>query len=227
MNRGKATLRYEAMKKILAVCLSLFASPLSAHPHIFVNTGLAFLVDDQNRLTHVQVTWEYDELFSLLITEDMGLDGDYDGVLTPAELETLTGFDANWIQGYNGDLVGEIDGVPLALSRPLSPTAAFSDGKITSTHLREVAGTPKVSGLVMFKPFDPTYYTAYDVGLPVFVKGNDDCNTEMVVPDIEGAMAMLQAEISAMPEDYDMEAAGLGDIGETFARRIEVICAAG
>lgn len=54
------------MRLLAALCLSLFAAPLGAHPHIFVNTGLVFVVDDKNRLTHVQVTWEYDELFRCL-----------------------------------------------------------------------------------------------------------------------------------------------------------------
>ena len=90
MNRGKAGLRYKAMNKTFVLCLTLFAAPLSAHPHIFINTGLKFLVDDQNRLTHVQVTWEYDELYSLLVTEDMGVDDDYDGVLTPEDTALLS-----------------------------------------------------------------------------------------------------------------------------------------
>ena len=64
------------MRTFSALSLMLLAAPLQAHPHIFINTGLLFLVDAQNRLTHVQVTWEYDELYSLLVTEDMGVDSD-------------------------------------------------------------------------------------------------------------------------------------------------------
>ena len=77
------------MNKTLALCLTLFASPLAAHPHIFVNTGLSFVLDGENRLTHVQVTWEYDELYSLLVTEDMGVDSDYDGVLNAEDIAVL------------------------------------------------------------------------------------------------------------------------------------------
>jgi len=184
------------------------------------------LVDAQNRLTHVQVTWEYDELYSLLLTEDLGVDSDYDGVLTPADLSLLNGFDMQWIKGYNGDLVATLDGVPLTLSGPSAPTATMREGKIITTHLRSIEGAPQITGPVVFKPYDATYYTAYDVGLPVRVQGTDACDVALNVPDIEGALAMMQAEIAAMPEDYDMEAAGFGDIGEQFATRIEVTCAA-
>jgi len=46
------------------------------------------------------------------------------------------------------------------------------------------------------------------------------------VPDVEGALALLQAEVAALPEDYDMEALGFGDIGAKFATDITITCAA-
>lgn len=214
------------MKTCVALCLILLAAPLGAHPHIFINTGLTFVMDGQNRLTHVQVTWEYDELYSLLVTEDMGLDEDYDGVLDDADRAALTGFDMNWVEGYNGDLVGALDGKPLLLSGPSAPTATLVDGKIITTHLRSVEGAPKIDTPLSFRPYDGTYYTAYEVGRPVTVEGGVGCSVTMDTPDIAGALAMTQAEVSALPEDYDMEAAGLGDIGARFATKVTVTCAA-
>lgn len=213
------------MRSFIALCLTLIAAPLGAHPHIFIDTGLVFLVDAQKRLTHVQVTWEYDELYSLLVTEDMGVDEDYDGVLSADDLAKLTGFDMQWIDGYNGDLVGTMDGTPLILSKPTAATATLVDGKITTTHLRSVQGAPKVDGRLTLRPYDGSYYTAYEVGLPVHVQGNDTCSVMLNEPDIAGALAMTQAEVSALPEDYDMEAAGLGDIGARFATEVILTCA--
>lgn len=213
------------MKSIFTLCLALAASPLAAHPHIFVNTGLSFVVDAQNRLTHVRVTWEYDELYSLLVTEDMGLDRDYDGILDAADLAALTGFDMQWIEGFNGDLVGAQGGQSLTLSGPSSATAAFEDGKIITTHLRAIKGQPALTQPVDFRPYDGTYYTAYDVSLPVNIQGGDACDVSLDAPDIEGALSMTRAELSALPEDFDMEAAGLGDIGARFATKVTLSCA--
>lgn len=214
------------MKKFATLLLILAAAPLDAHPHVFVNTGLSFMVDAENRLTHVQVTWEYDELYSLLLTEDIGVDSDYDGVLTPEDTALLTGFDMQWIDGYNGDLVGTLDGKPLVLSKPSAPTATLTDGKIVTTHLRTVEGTPEITGSLKFLPYDGTYYTAYEVGLPVTVQGGNGCSVEIDAPDIEGALAMTKAELGALPLDFDMESAGLGDIGKRFATDVRVTCAA-
>jgi ABC-type uncharacterized transport system substrate-binding protein len=214
------------LKSCLILCLTLLAAPLAAHPHIFINTGLSFIVDAENRLTHVQVTWEYDELYSLLVTEDMGVDSDYDGILTQDDLTTLTGFDMNWIEGYNGDLVGALNGAPLVLSQPSAPTAVLLDGKIVTTHLRAVTGAPQITGTLSFKPYDGSYYTAYEVGLPVGVQGRAGCDIVLKEPDIRGALAMTKAEMAAMPPDVDMEALGFGDIGIRFATEVMITCAA-
>lgn len=213
------------MKKTLTLCLMLVGGPLTAHPHIFVNTGLTFLVDDRNRLTHVQVTWEYDELYSLLVTEDMGVDSDYDGVLTPEDTALLTGFDMQWVEGFNGDLVGALNGTALDLSQPSAATATLRDGKIITTHLRAVEGTPAITGPLNFLPYDGTYYTAYEVDLPVSVQGGKGCEVLISAPDIAGALAMTKAELGALPLDFDMEAAGLSDIGRRFATDVKITCA--
>jgi len=212
------------MKIIPALSLILFAAPLQAHPHIFINTGLSILVDEQNHLTHVKVTWEYDELYSLLVTEDMEVDSDYDGMSTPEDVAKLTGFDAHWIEGYNGDLVGTLGDAALELSGPTAPTAELVDGKIITTHMRSVIGTPQITEPVIFKPYDGTYYTAYDVTLPVTLEGGSGCGVTVDTPDLDAALAMTKAELSQIPPEMDMEAAGLGNIGERFASEIQVTC---
>lgn len=205
----------------------LCAAPLGAHPHIFIDTGIEVVVDAENRLTHVRVTWEYDELYTLLITEDLGVDSDYDGVLTDADRAVLTGFDMNWIEGYDGDLVARLGGEALTLSRPMEATADLTDGKITTTHLREVVGAPTLSAVLSLKPYDPTYYTAYEVGLPVDVTGRADCKVTRNAPDLESAAAMNEAELAAIPEDPELaDEMGFGDIGARFATEVRIACAA-
>lgn len=159
------------------------------------------------------------------MTEDLGVDDDYDGVLTADDKAKLTGFDMQWIEGYNGDLVGSFKGQELDLSGPLSPTAVLEDGKITTTHLRRIEGAPTLDGEVRFLPYDGSFYTAYDVGLGVRVQGRSDCAVALDIPDSQ-EIAMTKAEVAALPEDFDMEAAGLGDIGARFATEVTVVCAA-
>lgn len=214
--------------RMIATILCLLAPPLWAHPHIFVNTGVEVVFDAQNRVTHLRITWEYDELYSLLVTEDLEVDDDYDDVLTDADLAKLKGFDMNWIEGFNGDLVVTLDGGVLDLSPPMEPTATMADGKITTTHLRAVIPAPEMpqGSVLSIKPFDATYYTAYDVTLPVEMIGRDDCRTQRNLPDIDATLAQTQAELAELPPDVEAGDAGFPDIGERFATEIMVTCAA-
>lgn len=206
---------------IAACCLPL---PALAHPHVFIDTGLEFITDDAGHLTHIRVTWAYDEFFSLLNLEDMRLDQDGDGVLTEAEEQFLAGFDAEWIEGYNGDLVVFSQGVPVPLSGPLEPTATTEDGRIITTHLRAVEGGPVPANALSAKAFDETYYTAYEVTRPVTVTGTDICQIERIEPDIDGQLAQMQAFLRTLDVDYDLEENDIPLVGENFATEIRVSC---
>lgn len=212
------------MIRITAV-LCLLAAPLGAHPHIFVNAGIEVIVSPGGELTHLRVTWEYDELYTLLITEDYGVDQDFDGVLSVADREIITGFDMNWVDGFNGDLVASLAEVPLDLSGPYEATTDLVQGKLVTTHLREVSGRPVLGAAALsLKPYDATYYTAYEVQLPVQVTGRTGCNVETTRPDIEGALAETQAALSAIPADDDVEAMGFPEVGAKFATEIRITC---
>ena len=99
------------------------------------NAGLTAIVDETGRLQAIKVTWAYDAFYSLLVTEDAGLDSDGNAVLTKDEEAQLRGFDMQWIEGYNGDLVARLDGQPLELSGPRDATLIMREGRLVTTHV--------------------------------------------------------------------------------------------
>ncbi len=206
---------------ILTCCLPI---PALAHPHVFIDTGLEFIVDEAGNLTHVRVTWAYDEFYSLLVLEDLKLDQDADGVLTESEEAFLTGFDAQWIEGYNGDLVVTAGGAPVKLSGPLEPHATAENGRVVTTHLRQVEGGAVPADALSAKPFDETYYTAYEVNRPVTVSGPSTCFIERIDPDIDGQLAQMRAFLLTLDADYDLEENDIPLVGENFATEILVSC---
>ena len=211
----------------LALLLALVPLQAIAHPHIFIAAGFEIVTDEQGNLTGIRTTWDYDEFYSLMILEDLGLDRDYDSVLNTAEQAALNGFDMKWVEGFNGDLVATLDGEPLSLTGPLETTAALRDGRIVTTHLRKVTGTPELTGhILMLKPYDPTYYTAYEVTLPVTVPGREGCLIESIPPEIDSALANMQQKLSTLDPSMNPEDAGLPDIGADFATEVEIQCPA-
>lgn len=209
------------LSTFLICCLPV---PGLAHPHVFIDTGLEFIVDEKGHLTHVRVTWAYDEFYSLLVLEDMKLDQDADGVLTDAEQKMLSGFDAQWVDGYNGDLVITANGEAVPLSGPLEPEATTEDGRVVTTHLRAVESGALPANAFVAKAFDETFYTAYEVTRPVTVSGPATCAIERIDPDIDGQLAQMQAFLLTLDADYDLEENDIPLVGENFATEIRVSC---
>ncbi|GHF48780.1 DUF1007 family protein [Seohaeicola zhoushanensis] len=213
------------MRHALALLAVLAPLPAAAHPHVFIDTGFEVILDETGALTHVRTTWAYDEFYTLLISEDLKIDQDFDGKLTEDEQQRLTGFDMQWIEGYTGDLDARLDGQPLVLSGPLEPTAVIENGRVVTTHLRAVENAPVLAGkLLSLKPYDPTFYTAYTVALPVTLKGGDACMIEAIEPDIDAAMEDMRQQLLRLDKDADLEENGFPEVGEEFATDVRISC---
>ncbi|UOA33469.1 hypothetical protein DSM110093_03296 [Sulfitobacter sp. DSM 110093] len=213
-------MKYPLVTAALLAC----ATPLGAHPHIFVDTGFEMIVDAEGRLTHLRITWAYDEFYSLLVTEDRGLDPDYDSVLTEAEVASLNGFDMQWVEGFNGDTVLLNGGEEIALSGPQDVETRFAEGRIITSHLRAIEGSaPAADGLII-KPYDPTYYTAYEVTQKVNIQGTKACRARVKMPDMNADLRALQQDLSALDANTDPNDVGLPEIGEALANEVVITC---
>lgn len=202
---------------LLLICLAApLASPAGAHPHIFIETRLELRVDDAGMLTGVEVTWVYDELYSLLVLEDYELDSDYDGILTDTERAQLTGFDMQWMEGYEGDLYVTRGSDKIALKDPVPLETGFADGQIYSVHLRPIDAVPAKDLLI--KVYDPTFYTAYDLAGGVHVPGG--CSVAIGKADLEAAYALIEKELGG--RDVDIE--DYPAVGHAFADEVRVTC---
>lgn len=215
----------------LALSAGLAAGPVAAHPHIFVETGLALLHDDDGRLTAIRVTWTYDELFSLLLLEDLGLDDDYDGVLRPEEVEALQGFDMDWPDGFDGDLHVTAAGAPVALGPPVAEAAELlPNGMLRSTHVRPLE--QPVDGAaepVVVSPYDVTFYTAYEIDVAATTTDSSDCHVVVYTPDLDAAYARLEAALAELTDmgGDPFEPVEFPPVGDQFAEEARLTCDAG
>jgi ABC-type uncharacterized transport system substrate-binding protein len=217
---------FPAMQRALLLgwVLAAGAGPALAHPHVWIDAKVEVVLNDRNEATGLRISWTYDDLYSLYVVGDMGLDPDWDGKLTAEEKASLTGFDMQWIEGFEGDTYALLNEVPLALSGPSDWTADYVGGKITSTHLRSFsAPVPVGAAPLVVQVYDPGYYVAYAIPSDPVVTGGTDCRAEVFVPDLDAAEQELMAALSEYTPDVDLEME-FPAVGAKFAEEVRVTC---
>ncbi len=209
------------------IALALLAPvPVAAHPHIFVEAGIEVIFAPDGTPQAVRISWAYDPLFSMLLVSDLGLDPDFDSVLTDAEMTELQGFDMNWIEGYHGDTHLTQAGQTLALGGPADWTSDFRDGRLYSTHLRALPALPDPSAEWTIAVYDPTYYTSYSLVDAPRLTGPHACTARVFEPDFEAAGAQLQASLDELlGAGGDIEA-DFPLVGALFSEEVRVTCPA-
>lgn len=214
------------MRMIGVMCGILAAGPALAHPHVWIDTTVEVILNDRNEATGLRIGWTYDELYSLYIIGDMGLDPDWDGKLTPEEAARLSGFDMKWDEGFAGDTYALLGEAPLALSGPMEFTAGYAGGRITSTHLRVFeAPVPVAEVPLVIQAYDPGYYVAYAIPGAAVLTGGTGCAAQVFVPDLDEAQEALMAALSEYTPDVDLEAE-YPAVGANFAQEVRVTCGA-
>lgn len=210
----------------LLTLLAWLALPQMArsHPHEFVDTGLTFRFDDQGLLAAVSVEWVYDDLTSLLILSDLGMDMDGDGTLTAEEAERLNEMATNWPEGFDGNLWLSQGGRPVALSRPQEGVADLWEGRIRMTHIRALPEhRDPAGGEIRLQAYDPSYYIFYDLTGTPGVEGQPGCRARVEPADSRRAQ-QLYDETLAQLSDAELEGGSYPEIGGAFADTVLLDC---
>lgn len=207
----------------VAALLALLPAPLAAHPHVFVDATVEVLTE-AGAVTGVRIAWTYDDLFSLMLTEDLGIDGDGDLVLTDAETEALRVSVTDWPSDYEGDLVVEARDELLLLGPREDHGVVLEGGAVVETHRRPlVQAVLATTAPVLVKVFDPYYYVAYTI-TDATVSGDVTCAATLVGADLEAAQAEVDATWAGIDWANAAPDVQLPPIGEPFADRVEVRC---
>ncbi len=160
------------------VVAGLTAGPGAAHPHVFIDTSVTAILDQNGQLTAIRLRWDYDDYVSMLLVEDKGADTDADGTISSAEMVALEGFDMVWNDGFDGDA----SLIQAEMLLPLKPGpldwvtgwAVVEDGgHLWSQHTRKlVSPVDLAQGPVSIVVYDVTDYTAYALSVARLLPGD-------------------------------------------------------
>ena len=130
--------------KLTAIAFAGFcaaALPTQAHPHVFVDGGVDFVVRDGKILEAVKVTWLYDPFETLYILSSYELSLNDQGDLSEGDRQTLVTHRSQWPSDFDGSTHLTRDGEVVPLSRPIGFAAALVNGQLQVTFTR-VLETP-------------------------------------------------------------------------------------
>ena len=215
-------------RRLLAAALvacaggALLPAPAGAHPHVFIDGGVGFVMDPGGDLVALRVTWIYDPLASLFLLEDLGITSMADADLAPDQRAALAALQTSWIDGFEGDSYLWHAGVRIGLSGPEKATARIEDGRVLFEFLRRVETPLRPGAETTVEIYDPTYYTAYAVTQAARIEGAaEGCQTEIEPFEPTPLLAQLQESLAAIPIDGTPEDP---EIGARFAEKVHLRC---
>lgn len=204
--------------------LAATALPSAGHPHVFIDAGANLIFDDAGHLAAVRVFWAYDEFYSLLLVEDNGLDVDGDGIPEQSALDAYAGQDVDWAAGFPGDLYLQNAGSDVALSAPVEHGMRYDDGRVVSWHIRPLETRLTVGAdPLLVQIYDPTFFVAYDVRLPVTVEGREGCAVAHVPADLNAAYDKVESLLYG-PDSVEYSEDSYPEVGDLFADQLLLTC---
>ncbi|MGR3512976.1 MAG: DUF1007 family protein [Paracoccaceae bacterium] len=204
----------------VALCGLSLASPVLAHPHVFVDARAGFILDEAGRLTSLKITWTYDAFTSLTLFDILDLDKDNDGVLDDADRAAIVAGETKWQDDYKGDTYLEQNGRDVALAKPLNGLASMTDDRITVSFDLPLQAPIAVEDGVVLKLYDPNYYYSYTVVGLDEVEGAP-CTSALDAFVADEASAELQSKLALLSREETPE---IENVGRLFADQVRLTC---
>ncbi len=166
---------------VLLMLAVIGVGPVGSHPHVFIaqETKIIF---DENGLAGFKIHWTFDEMFSVMISEDF--DEDKNGRLDKREIAIIKEKAFGYIAPHNYYIQLKIDGKPFPVKFIKDFNATLNNGKLSyeffiPCHVTAV----KTAKKIVLSPYDPEYYSA--VYFPdkkhLFLKNQDPFEIETKV----------------------------------------------
>jgi ABC-type uncharacterized transport system substrate-binding protein len=217
-------LRTVLRRIFLPAVFPLFASPLAAHPHVFVDGGVNFVVNDKGQLEALQVTWLYDAFETLYILSSYEMSLKATGTLDEADRQRLVRLRSDWPADFDGSSHISMAGARVALDRPRDMDAQLVDGRLKMTftrHLRTPVDMKDASLEVAV--YEATYFYAFAVtDDPLLLGETAGCDTDVIPFNPDTQDKVLQATLAKLGREETPDIEG---VGAFFADRIVLKCA--
>ena len=206
---------------VTAVVLLGSIDRASAHPHVWVDAIAELMLDDSHRLTAIRVYWAFDEVYSAIALEELGVHGDEN--VAPDKLALLAKEIIKKTEKFRHFTYVKINGELIAPQAARGETVYYLNHRLLIYFFLPLASPvdPRADK-VNFAMYDPTYYTAIDfvAKSPVRFNGSlpRDCTTRMT------EAARDPGDMVPPPESFFQHLDPSTGYGAQFARWVHISC---
>jgi nickel/cobalt transporter (NicO) family protein len=146
------------MRLLAAILLILLATPVLAHPHIFIDARAAILFNDAGEVVGIRNSWTFDEAFSVWQTQ--GLDTNGDGITSSEEMQELAVENMKGLAEYGFYTFAGEGNETLPLASMDDARFVYENGRSTLTFGVEPRGPYRIKDALEIAINDPEYYVA-------------------------------------------------------------------
>ncbi|MEM1237563.1 MAG: DUF1007 family protein [Pseudomonadota bacterium] len=199
------------------------AGTATAHPHVFIDGGIDFIVSQSNVLEAVKVTWRFDEFETLYAMSANSIAKGANEQLSGIEVARLalfmTAASNEPVQSAHLTLGNEA--LPLSAADDFSATLV--DNRLEVTFVRPLMEPISIDGRVVEASFhEATYFYAFSLTDPSELIGDQgDCSASTVQFEADKETEELKEVLSSLGRE---ETPDIENVGALFADRITVTC---
>lgn len=196
----------------------------NAHPHVFVETSIEIVRNNEGAFSELRHVWRFDELFSAMMTLDF--DANANGKLDPEELKEITDTVIKSIADYDYYTAMRAGEEVIEFYAPEELNAYMEGGQmimLLSLEPSKPYGFDK--GPLKISASDTSYYVAFEMNqenMKVSGKDAGSCNVDTTHPDFDKLYAENSQTLSEAFFD-DAENNTL-DLGDEFYSWVNVTC---
>ena len=198
-------------------------SAASAHPHVFVEGGIDFVMREGTVLEAVEVTWLFDEFETLVMLASSGLNLTTEGGLDAAGRQEVARLQNDWPDRFGASVHLSANGDALALDAPAEIDLRVVEGRLAVTFTRDLARPVSLDGRDVEAAFyEPTFFVSFSVTETSELLGETEgCRVDLhrFEPDPDDIRLMSLLARLGREETPEIE-----NVGAKFADRITLTC---
>ncbi|MGF1553787.1 MAG: DUF1007 family protein [Paracoccaceae bacterium] len=198
------------------------APPAAAHPHVFVDAGVDFVLDDGRELEALEITWRFDAFETLYTLSAEGFAPDAEGRLDEAARRHLARQFGDWPDDFDGFERLKVAGETIALDRPSGLGVRLVDGRLEVRFTRRLPAPVALDdGEAEVSVYEATYYYAVSVAEAPSPTGTEGCAARVIPFEPDARLSAMQTSLFDLGRE---ETPAVADVGALFADRVVLAC---